>query len=69
MKKSVAVDIIEALVEGRPHEGEFVAHMPSMHLHNFVGADGRLPCFLRELARYIEAEEAKRHAEWKRDRL
>jgi hypothetical protein len=64
-KKSVAVDLIESLADGAMHRNESVAMYPSRHLREFVAAEGRLPCFLRELARYVE----KLERDARRDRL
>lgn len=56
---SVATNIIESIAAGAMHNGECPGMFPSAHLHAFVDADGRMRCFLRELARYIDAEEQK----------
>lgn len=63
--KSVAVGILEALAYGDTHIGEDVCLNETGHLREFIHADGRLPCFLRELARYIE----KKERQARKDRL
>ena len=56
---SIATNIIEAIASGDFHDNEDPSYYPSRHLHKFVAEDGKLCCFLRELARYIDAEEKK----------
>lgn len=53
-KASVAVDLIESLATGDFHRGEDISQYPSRHLRSFIEADGKLRCFLRELARYVD---------------
>lgn len=68
-RTSTAVDIIESLASGDQHRYECVASCEAMHLRAYVGDDGKLRCFLRELARYIEAKEHQVNMHARKDRL
>jgi hypothetical protein len=68
-KTSVAVDIIEAIASGEVHRGECIASGEAMHLRSFISGDGRMTCFLRELARYIETKEHVAMLAARKDRL